>query len=65
MVIRTKDHIGATKGKCERVHDGFRKTKAGTELEISLELIGLVGHITLKTVKTLIKGQIRAKIKKL
>ena len=55
MVIRIKDHMGATKDQCERVHDGFRKTKAGTELEISLDLIGLVGHIVLKTVKTPIK----------
>ena len=51
MVIHTKDHIGATKDWCERVHDGFRKTKAGTELGIPLDVIGLAGHITLITMK--------------
>ena len=35
---------------CEYLHDGFRKTKVGTEFEISLDLIELA-HITLKMLK--------------
>ena len=42
----------------------FRKTKAGTELETSLDLIGLVGHITFKTLKTIIINKNGAKIEK-
>ena len=49
--------------KIKRYTFFLRKTTASTELEMSLDLVGLVGHITFKTLKTII-SKFSAKIKK-